>query len=206
MAFKAELPLRAAAPVGLLLEAAPINTTYDDLIHAVASAYGAEAGIAVLDFYALLKAVAAAESAFSPKAFRAEPQINDASRGLMQLLAGTARALGYDGTLGADSTRTGGLYTPSVSLALGAKLLTQNLRRARAPKHIIALSAYNAGFSSVAGRTDDAKRNADGTIVNQQYIDKILLFSKDYLEAARIFPTKAGRSLIDLLAEGVLLP
>jgi soluble lytic murein transglycosylase-like protein len=201
MAFRAESNRRTLAPLGLGLELAPVNTVYDALIHSVAAAYSVAANIAERDLFAILKGMVAAESSFNPKAFRAEPQISDASRGLMQVLAGTARALGYLGPLGNDTTRTGGLYTPIISLVLGAKLLAQNLARARAPKHVIALSAYNAGFSSVAGRTDDAKRTAAGVIINQAYVDKILLFAREYINIP--FPAPAARPLQDVLVEGV---
>jgi soluble lytic murein transglycosylase-like protein len=200
MAFRAELNRRTLA-AGLRLELAPVNTLYDSLIHSVAAAYSVAANTAERDLFAILKGMVAAESAFKPTAFRAEPQINDASRGLMQLLAGTARSLGYAGTLGNDTTHTGGLYVPTTSLVLGAKLLAQNLSRARAPKHVIALSAYNAGFSAVAGRTNDAKRNADGSIVNQAYVDKILLFAREYINIP--FPAPAARPLQDVLVEGL---
>jgi hypothetical protein len=46
---------------------------------------------------ALIKAIIEKESGFDPNAYRAEPQIGDASRGLMQLLYGTAQALGFAG-------------------------------------------------------------------------------------------------------------
>ena len=39
----------------------------------------------------LIKAIIAQESGFRPQAQRAEPRINDASRGLMQILYATAR-------------------------------------------------------------------------------------------------------------------
>ena len=46
---------------------------------------------------ALLKAIAAKESSFNPKAYKSEPKIKDASRGLMQVLYRTATGLGFKG-------------------------------------------------------------------------------------------------------------
>ena len=122
-------------------------------------------------FPALIKAVMAAESAFNPAAYRAEPQIADASRGLMQVLERTARSLGYTAPVGNDSTRTGGLYDPMTSTYLGAKLLAQNLTIARGSDPDIAISAYNAGWSP--SRAGDAKRTSTGAFVNQPYVDRV---------------------------------
>lgn len=121
----------------------------------------------------LVRAVIRQESRWNPEAYRAEPQINDASRGLMQVLLGTARALGYTGS-------PMGLYDPATSTELGARLLAQNITRASLPGRThrtaedIALSAYNAGFSGV--RAGDAKRDSAGRIVNQSYVDSVRRF------------------------------
>lgn len=127
----------------------------------------------------LIKAVIGAESAYDPRAYRAEPQINDASRGLMQLLERTARSLGHVG--GVDS-----LFDPLNSINLGSKLLAENYKHARAGKPgaapgdlwEVAISAYNAGWSRE--RPNDAKRNASGAFVNQSYVDKVLRLTKYY--------------------------
>ncbi len=70
----------------------------------------------------LVAAVVEQESDFDPRAFRAEPQIGDASRGLMQVLFGTANWMGYTGD--AD-----GLLEPENSLRYGCKYLRYLLHR-----------------------------------------------------------------------------
>lgn len=125
----------------------------------------------------LIKAVIGAESGYDPKAFRAEPAIFDASRGLMQLLEKTSRSLGFRGDVNM-------LFDPSVNIDLGSQLLTENYKHARAGKPEapagelweIALSAYNAGWSRE--RPNDAKRDRDGSFVNQPYVDKVLRLTR----------------------------
>ena len=121
----------------------------------------------------LLMGVAAAESAFDPRAHRDEPQLGTASYGLFQLLETTARAIGFT----ADRAL---LYHPAVSAELGAKLLRMNIDRAAgyAPQleareiEDRALSAYNAGWSRE--RPGDGKRIAGGrAFVNQEYVDRV---------------------------------
>lgn len=91
----------------------------------------------------LLLATMSQESGFRASAYRAEPKINDGSHGLMQLLYRTADSLGYKGPVGEASTLTG-LYDPATNIALGAKLLAQNLKLAG---HLAgAISAYNGGY------------------------------------------------------------
>lgn len=139
---------------------------------------------------ALVLAVMQQESGGDPYAYRAEPQISDASRGLMQLLSRTARALGYGGDFAPSDPvviqgrafALTGLWEPATNIGLGAKLLGQNLRAAR-PTHgdgalAVAVSAYNAGFST--DRPGDAKRTAAGAIVNQDYVNKVLSYMTDF--------------------------
>ena len=131
------------------------ENAYDEIIKPLAEAYGVDV--------ALIKATMAQESSFNEKAFRAEPQINDGSTGLMQILMRTAKALGYTG----DAM---GLYDPSVNIMLGAKLIAQNITQAEGNLDI-AISAYNAGFS--AERPHDAKRDNEGNLINQSYVNKV---------------------------------
>lgn len=93
--------------------------------------------------YALIKAVIAQESNFTARAIRGEPQLADASRGLMQLLYSTAKALGYTGT-------PDGLFDPSVNIAFGTKLLKGNLARV-AGDEAAAVSMYNGGYRPSLG-------------------------------------------------------
>lgn len=84
-----------------------------------------------------IRAVIETESSWNPTAYRAEPKINDASYGLMQLLYRTARGLGYVGT-------TDGLYDPEININLGTKLLGE-LRRKYGDDFRRVYSAYNSG-------------------------------------------------------------
>lgn len=145
----------------------PNNTAYDLHILRAARAWGIEP--------ALLKAHVARESAFNPQAVRQEPQLpadppykptpGDASYGLAQVLERTARRLGFRGTVSQ-------LYDPATNLDLAAHLIRDNLRTAGAQLPI-AISAYNAGFSTQ--RLGDAKRDAQGRIINQAYVDDVLV-------------------------------
>lgn len=119
---------------------------------------------------ALVKGVIAQESAFRPEAYREEPRISDASRGLMQVLERTARGLGFKGDPGL-------LFDPVVNIDLGTKLLAQNFRQARG-NWDVALSAYNAGFSR--DRPWDAKRYTEdpthpeyGRMINEDYVKRV---------------------------------
>lgn len=119
---------------------------------------------------ALIKAIIGAESEFTPEAFRAEPKIGDASYGLMQLLYGTARLLGYAGP-------TNGLYDPTTNIRLGTRYLADLIKTAENHGHGVdsAVSAYNAGFSAV--RPGDGKRvtnDAGADFINQAYVDRVL--------------------------------
>lgn len=126
----------------------------------------------------LIKAIIGAESGFVPSAYRAEPQIGDASRGLMQILYGTAKAVGYTGA--AD-----GLFDPATNLEYAVKFFADLANNAVANGWTVdsAISAYNAGGSG--DRAGDGKRStsrkdgktADGSalapFVNQPYVDRV---------------------------------
>jgi len=62
--------------------------------------------------------VIAIESGGNPKAYRDEPHINDGSIGLMQILFGTAKSVGYSGT-------NVGLYDPETNIKYGTKYLSK---------------------------------------------------------------------------------
>jgi soluble lytic murein transglycosylase-like protein len=84
-----------------------------------------------------IRAVIETESSWNPNAYRAEPQINDASYGLMQLLLGTAKGLGYTGN-------PTGLYDPQTNIDLGSHLLG-DLRDRYGDDFRRIYSAYNSG-------------------------------------------------------------
>ncbi len=132
-----------------------LEDAYDKIVQEKAQKYMVPA--------ALIKAVIAQESAFKAEALREEPQINTRSRGLMQLLETTASGLGFRGI-------PIELHDPGKNIELGAKLLAQNFKTANG-NWDVALSAYNAGFSSL--RPWDAKRKSDGRMVNEDYVRRV---------------------------------
>lgn len=87
----------------------------------------------------LIKAVISAESAWNVGALRNEPQINDASYGLMQILHGTARGM-------SPTVTPGELFIPSINIDLGTRYLATQLQRFGYPG---ALAAYNGGPGNV---------------------------------------------------------
>lgn len=113
--------------------------TRENAFDPVVQAASAEFGVRV----PLIKGVIGGESAFVPTAKRGEPQIGDASYGLMQVLYSTARALGYTGT-------PDGLLDPATNIHYGTMLLAQNLSRTGGDE-ASALSAYNGGFRPSLG-------------------------------------------------------
>jgi len=129
---------------------------------------------------ALIKAIIAQESNFVASAYRAEPQIGDASRGLMQLLYGTATALGFSG-------QPDDLYDPATNIRLGTKYLADNINFAAANGYGIdsAISAYNGGFS--AQRTGDGKRTGntkDSPFINAAYVQSVLSLASYFAQNA----------------------
>lgn len=138
----------------------------------------------------IIKAVIAQESRYDPRAIRGEPHLADASRGLMQLLYGTAKTLGYGG--GAE-----GLFDPGVSTYYGTKLLAENF--ARAGNWPAAISAYNGGFRPSLGFGSKATapvrvclaRDDRGVCLkwrdvkvgefgNQEHVDRVMAFARQY--------------------------
>jgi len=133
-----------------------VSDKYDDMFYTASELYDVP--------FTWLKAIAGAESDWNPNAYSAEPQINDGSWGLMQLLYRTAYALGYRG-------EPSGLYDPETNINLGAKLIAENISRF-GKDFTRVYSAYNSGSptayqtnASVASHVDRAKRYLDA--VNQ---------------------------------------
>lgn len=91
----------------------------------------------------LIKAIIAAESAWNPGALRAEPQINDASYGLMQILLATARGM-------QPGVTAGDLFIPSINVDLGSRYLAAQVNRYGYPAGV---SAYNAGHPITGNAT-----------------------------------------------------
>ena len=132
---------------------------YDFLIKQAEKKYGVP--------MSLIKGIIAKESSFRSNAIRQEPRIRDASRGLMQVLGRTAKALGY-------TDKPEDLLIPAVSIKYGTKLLNQNIKIAKGNVKN-AVSAYNAGFSRK--RKGDGKRNKNGRLINQDYVDDVYVYT-----------------------------
>jgi hypothetical protein len=109
----------------------------------------------------LLKALAAQESGFDPRAFNPSDPPTGAY-GLMQMIEPTARGLGYTGPMV-------GLYNPALAVQLGAALMCENLARSGVVADSI--SAYNGGWRSVLGYGSVLP---SGRYANQAYVDSIL--------------------------------
>lgn len=140
-----------------------MTNQFDGLIAETAARYG------LSPF--LVKAIVAAESNFDPRAYRAEPRVNDASYGLMQTLYATAKHLGYSGP-------PEGLFDPETSLEYGTRYLKYQLGRYREVP--AAIAAYNAGT---------AYRRADGSFTNQAYVNRVLSFLQQFTPSS---PTTTG--------------
>lgn len=90
----------------------------------------------------LIPAMIEQESSWDPRAYRAEPQINDASYGLMQILWGTAtwRAGVHHETIAKPED----LYEPDMGLKWGIEFLSYQMKRYNNDFES-AVEAYNRG-------------------------------------------------------------
>lgn len=149
--------------------------TYDD---AVRTAVGAFPSVPA----DVVKAIIASESGFNANAIRGEPQRDDASRGLMQLLLSTAQGVGYGG-------RPEDLFLPAINVYYGTKLLaTLYAQLGNWPD---AISAYNGGVRPSLGfgrratapvricarwnsRCNEWRDVPVGEYGNQPYVDRVL--------------------------------
>lgn len=127
---------------------------------------------------ALVMGMIATESEFNPRAYRNEPAINDASRGLMQILYRTAQAVGYVG-------QPDGLFGVELNVRFGGKYLRDTIR-AKNGDVWAGVSAYNNGNGKRATKDTTVCdwRNADGSCAsshiarageffNQPYVTKV---------------------------------
>lgn len=174
----------------------PNEDAYDGIIRPMAAQQRVPA--------ALVKAVIAHESRFVPTAIRGEPQLNDASRGLMQLLFATARdELGFNGTPDA-------LFNPGVNIPLGVRYLAKQRDRAGGD-WAGAVSAYNGGYrpelgfgrratkvvtvclarDQVTGQCIRTRTVPIGEFANQDHVNRVFSYWDHYrpLEAAPVTPT-----------------
>lgn len=114
---------------------------YLDIIRSIKKRYGFEH---IPD--ALTLATIETESSFRSDAVRQEPQINDASYGLMQILYGTAKQVGYTGT-------PEGLLDPETNIHYGTAYQAWLYKRYNGDLDAV-IHAYNEG----PGNYDKGKR------------------------------------------------
>lgn len=124
-----------------------------------------------------IKAVIATESSFYPKAYRAEPQINDGSYGLMQLLGRTARNLGFTG----DASQ---LFEPDLNIQYGTKLLAQ-LQRSYGDDFRRIYSAYNSGKPDLYLTSTQVGSNVDRAM---RYLESIIAEVGEIVKKKSIHP------------------
>ena len=129
-----------------------LKTSYDDLISEISHRYG--------NSPQLVKAIIKVESGFDPKAHRKTK--HEDSRGLGQINANTARALGI--------TKLDDLFIPEVNVETINKLLINLKKRNKSLPDIIA--AYNAGSVKV----DKSGKYINSSYVNNVY-SRFLLYS-----------------------------
>lgn len=147
-----------------------IGSPYDAIIVDAANRY-------VID-PALIKAVITKESSWNPNAYRAEPQIGDGSRGLMQILLGTARGM-------APGVTAEQLFDPATNIDLGARYLANQLAIYGYPAGV---SAYNAGHP-ITG--------------NQSYVNDVDAYYSFFITNDPIFaPSGGGATYFPRLAGG----
>jgi len=153
---------------------------FDSLIWTAAVAHGLDP--------LLIKAIIAQESGFQPGAFRAEPRIGDASRGLMQILYGTARDMGYAGS-------SDGLFDPATNIEYGTRFLASRWERysASGRQRTDAIAAYNAGTAFF--------NDSQGTYSNQGYVDGVLRYYQGYRNAEAQAPPSGGVPVAEILRE-----
>lgn len=120
---------------------------YDQAIQAAASIWGLDTD--------LIGAVIWQESKGDSLAARFEPRINDTSYGLMQILLGTARSLGFAGTVPE-------LLEPSTNIMLGAQYLRSRFDQ------------YGDLRLSVASYNSGSPIPTNGLLVNESYVTAVL--------------------------------
>jgi len=120
---------------------------YDGAILAAASTWGLDPD--------LIGAVIWQESRGDRLAARFEPRINDTSYGLMQILLGTARSLGFAGSVPE-------LLEPSTNIMLGAQYLRSRFDLYGDLR--LSLASYNSG----------SPIPTNGLLVNENYVKVVL--------------------------------
>lgn len=144
---------------------------YDQLIATAIARWAPFYGVEIPAY--VVKSLIAQESSFDTNAVRREPD-GRISRGLMQVLEGTARDLGLR-----DPNQ---LHVPSVGIDYGVHYFAQKLKRYSGDLRA-AIAAYNAGT---------AKPRGTGYL-NQSYVDHVLAFGRYFVGQLRAaFPWAAA--------------
>jgi soluble lytic murein transglycosylase-like protein len=105
--------------------------------------------------YQLVEAIIQVESSGRPQAKRTEPD-GRVSRGLMQLLDGTAEWLGFP--------KGDAMYDPGLNVDAGTKYLAWQIDRYKGDL-MKAIAAYNSGT---------AQWNRKGVLTNENYVRKVM--------------------------------
>jgi soluble lytic murein transglycosylase-like protein len=121
-------------------------SAFEGAIQQAASTFGLDAD--------LLRAMIWKESKGDPLAARFEPKIRDTSYGLMQVLLGTARSLGFSGSVQ-------DLLDPVRNIDVGAQYLRS--RFDEYPDFRLAVASYNSGSPIFR----------DGQLINEQYVQDV---------------------------------
>jgi soluble lytic murein transglycosylase-like protein len=124
------------------------------MINEIVEKYAAQFAVPATWIHAVIQT----ESGGNPEAYRPEPQIDDASYGLMQLLYATARGLGYR-----DAPE--GLFDPDTNIYWGVHLLAE-LRRQHGTDPRRIYSAYNSGRPDLYRTSTEVARNVERFIKN----------------------------------------
>lgn len=138
---------------------------------------------------ALVMAHIKAESSWNPSAYRPEPQINDASWGLMQVLLATAKKVSGNNKLTASE-----LLKPETNIDIGTKYIAQQIQR-YSGNIKDAIAAYNAG---------SARRKFDGSYINQPYVDRVYGYFLMY-RGTQALKTPLGMAALVSIAVGTVL-
>lgn len=138
---------------------------------------------------ALIMAHMKRESDFRPMAVREEPQINDASIGLMQVLVKTARWIMNDESITREM-----LFNIPFNIEVGTKYIARNLKRYNGDLKK-AIAAYNAGSARY-------KKSDPSVFINQPYVDFTYGW---YLKYREVYTTGSGMSTALMIAAMILL-
>jgi len=171
---------------------------FDAIINPVALKYNIEP--------AFLKAVIAQESRFNPAASRSEPQLHDASAGLMQILYSTAKDKGYRGTFGSPADLTG-LFDPAINVEFGARYLRDCLARTSA--HANAASMYNGGYRPNLGFGERATRQVTICLArdsNKKCIKSRTVLPGEFANQEYVFNVLANYAYFKALEPGTVPP